>query len=97
MDKPQQSHLNAVHKALRYLKQSSGQGILLSATSNMQLHAFCNANWACYRDTRRSVTGYCMLIGSSPISWKTKKQTTVSRSSTEAKYRAMASTYCEIT
>jgi hypothetical protein len=97
MDKPRQSHLDVAHRALRYLKQSSGQGILLSATSNLQLHAFCDADWARCRDTRRSVTGYCILIGSSPISWKTKKQTTVSRSSAEAECKAMASTCCEIT
>jgi hypothetical protein len=73
------------------------QGILLLATSNLQLHALCDADWTHCRDTRRLVTGYCILIGSSPISWKMKKQTTVSYSSTELEYRAIASTYCEIT
>jgi hypothetical protein len=46
MDKPCTSHLDAAHRVLRYIKQSPGQGILLSATSNIQLHAFCDADWA---------------------------------------------------
>jgi hypothetical protein len=92
MDKPRASHLDAAHRVLRCIKQSPGQRILLSTTSNIQLHAFCDADWARYRDTRLSITRYCILLESSPISWKTKKQTIVSRSSAETEYRAMAST-----
>jgi hypothetical protein len=46
MDKPRTSHLDAAHRVLWYIKQSSGQGILLLATSNIQLHTFCDADWA---------------------------------------------------
>ncbi|XP_004300707.1 PREDICTED: uncharacterized mitochondrial protein AtMg00810-like [Fragaria vesca subsp. vesca] len=97
MDKPRQPHLKAAHKVLRYIKQTPGQGVLLSSTGPLELRAFCDADWARCRDTRRFVSGYCVLIGNAHVSWKTKKQTTVARSSAEAKYRSMATTCCEVT
>ncbi|CAL8999717.1 unnamed protein product [Prunus brigantina] len=97
MDKPRQPHLEAAHKVLRYIKQTHGQGILLPSTGSYPSHAFCDVDWARCADTRRSMIGYCILLGQAPISWKTKKQSTVSRSSAEAEYRFMATTCCEIT
>ncbi|KAK9939067.1 hypothetical protein M0R45_015776 [Rubus argutus] len=97
MDKPRQPHLEAAHKVLRYVKQTPGQGILLPSTGSLELRAFCDADWARCRDTRRSVSGYCMFLGNAPVSWKTKKQNTVARSSAEAEYRSMATACCEIT
>lgn len=97
LDKPRQSHYIAATRVLRYLKNNPGQGILLSATSGTQLHAYCDSDWGGCSDTRRSITGYCILLGNSPISRKSKKQSTVSRSSAEAEYRAMATTCCEVT
>ncbi|CAN6703654.1 unnamed protein product [Malus baccata var. baccata] len=96
MDKPRQPHLDAVHKVLRYIKQSPGQGILLPSIGSLQLQAFCDADWARCKDTRRSITGYCIFLGQAPISWKTKKQITISRSSAKAEYRSMAITCCEV-
>ena len=51
-----------------------------------------HADWAGDPTDRRSITGYCFLLGSSLISWRSKKQTHVARSNTEAKYRALADT-----
>ena len=97
MDKPRQPHLAAAHQVLKYIKQTPRQGIILPSMGNLQLQAFCDADWARCKDTRRLVTGYCSLLRGAPISWRTKKQTTVSRSSAEAEYRSMATTCCEIT
>ncbi|XP_016652731.1 PREDICTED: uncharacterized mitochondrial protein AtMg00810-like [Prunus mume] len=96
MEKPRQPHLKAAHKVLKYIKQAPGQGIFLPSTSSLQLQAFCDADWARCRDIRRSITGYCVFLGQAPISWKTKKQTIISRSNAEAEYRSMATTCSEI-
>ena len=97
MNQPRQPHLNAAHQVLRYIKYSPGQGILLPSSGNLELTAFCDADWARCKDTRRSISGYCIMLGRAPVSWRTKKQGTVSRSSAEAEYRSMASTCCEVT
>lgn len=89
---PWQSHWHAVMRVLRYLKQSPRQRIILSTPSLLQLTAYCDSDWASCPMTRRSVSGYFITLGGCPVSWKTKKQTSISRSSAEAKYRAMADT-----
>ncbi|KAK3003104.1 hypothetical protein RJ639_020223 [Escallonia herrerae] len=53
-------------------------------------------DWAGCPSTRRSTTGYVIFLGSFPISWRSKKQSVVSLSSAEAKYKAMATTSNEI-
>ncbi|OMO55039.1 ABC/ECF transporter, transmembrane component [Corchorus capsularis] len=62
----------------------------------MQLSAFSDADWAGCPTTRRSTTGFCTYLGKNCISWVAKKQPTVSRSSTEAEYRAFASAAAEL-
>ncbi|KAL8090596.1 hypothetical protein AgCh_039879 [Apium graveolens] len=82
---------------LRYLSATAGQGIKLQNPDNLILQAFSDSDWASCPDSRRSVTGYILLLGGSPITWKSKKQPTVSRSSSEAEYRAMAGAASEVT
>ncbi|XP_034223823.1 MDIS1-interacting receptor like kinase 2-like [Prunus dulcis] len=63
---------------------------------DMHLHAYSNADWAGDPSTRRSTTGFVVFIGSNLVSWQSKKQGSVSRSSTEAEYRALANTAADI-
>lgn len=96
MSKPPRSHLTAIFKVLQYIKPAPGQGIFFSFASKLQLTTYSNNDWAGCPDSRRSLSGYFVFLGESLMSWKTKKQTTISESSTEAEYRCMASTTCEL-
>ena len=55
-----------------------------------------DADWACSPTDIRSISRYCVFIGGNLISWKSKKQDVVARSSAEAEYRAMTLTTCEL-
>lgn len=83
-------------RVLQYLKYAPGTGIFYSAYTGLCLSGFADSDWATCPVSRKSVTGYEVFLGTSLISWKSKKQSIVSCSSYEAEYRALASLACEI-
>lgn len=96
LSKPTQTHYHAALRVLKYLKGSPGKGIFFPRASGLHIQGYTDADWAGCKDTRRSISGHCFFLGQSLICWRTKKQPTVSKSSSEAEYRAMASATCEM-
>ncbi|OIW12051.1 hypothetical protein TanjilG_24475 [Lupinus angustifolius] len=93
MSNPLEHHWTAVKRILRYLQGSLTLGIQLRPASphcSLSITAFCDADWASDPDDRKSVSGACLFVGPNIVTWWSKKQQTVSRSSTEAEYRSLA-------
>ncbi|KAF5442164.1 hypothetical protein F2P56_034853 [Juglans regia] len=93
---PRIPHMTAATRVLHYIKSTPSQGIFFSSSTDLHVSAYTDSNWASCPTTRRSTTSFFITLGSNPISWCTKKQTTIAQSSTEAEYHAMAITTCEL-
>lgn len=93
---PRVPHMNAAFHVLRYLKGTSSMGLFYSANDIFSLSGYSDSDWAACHDTRRSVTGFSILLGDSLVSWKSKKQPVVSLSSAEAEYRALSKLVAEL-
>lgn len=96
VSEPRAPHMEAVLNVLRYIKGTVGKGVFYSSDSNLKLSLFSDADWGACLDTRKSTTGFCVFLGKSLISWRSKKQQTIARSSAESGYRSMAAATCEV-
>ncbi|XP_062005695.1 uncharacterized mitochondrial protein AtMg00810-like [Rosa rugosa] len=96
MHAPTIAHLNIVKRILRYLKGSVGRGIMLKNNGNTNIMGYADADWAGNALDRKSTTGFCTFVGGNLVTWRSKKQSVIARSSAEAEYRAMTSAACEL-
>ena len=92
MDAPHSVHYATILRILRYVKGTLYHGLHYSSQSSLEFHAYSDADWADDLTDQCSITSFCFLLGTSLISWCSKKQDMVSRSSTEAEYHALADT-----
>ena len=96
MHNPEEQHINAVMRILRYLKSVLGKGVLFTKNVDCQsVDAYSDVDWAGAIDDIRSTSGYFTFVGGNLVTWRSKKQNVVARSSVEAEFRGMTLGICE--
>lgn len=90
MQDPRKPHMVAMKEILKYIKAMVGKGIQFKRETKPILSGYCDADYAGDVNKRRSTTGYVFMFGSSHVSWCSKRQPTVSLSTTEDEYRVVA-------
>ena len=95
MHDPRESHLAALKRLLRYVRGTIDFGLVLHRSRSTELVVYTDADCAGCPDTRRSTSGYAVFLGGNLVSWSSKRQPVVSRSSAEAEYRAVANGVAE--
>lgn len=95
MTKPTEIHMKAVYRILQYLKGTPGRGLHFKKNLNRGIEVFTDADWAGSTTDRKSTTGYCSFVWGNLVTWRSKKQSVVARSSAEAEFRAMSYGICE--
>ncbi|GJT21183.1 ribonuclease H-like domain-containing protein [Tanacetum coccineum] len=95
MHDPREPHFSALKRVLRYVRGTLDYGLQLFSSSTTDLVAYSDADWAGCPTTRRSTSGYCVFLGNNLLSWSSKCQPTLSRSSAEAEYRGVANAVAE--
>ncbi|KAK2999542.1 hypothetical protein RJ639_023205 [Escallonia herrerae] len=90
MHSPKKKHLDAVYGVLRYLKGTPGKGLFFKKENDRMVEIYTDADWAGSSVDRRSISGYCTYVWGNLVTWRSKKQPVVARSSAEAEFRALA-------
>lgn len=90
MSNPQAAHLNVVKHILCYLQKTSDYGLFNQCSQNNKVEGFIDSDWASCPETRRSTGGYLFTLSGAAITWQSKRQLTVARSSMESEYVALS-------
>ncbi|KAG8499583.1 hypothetical protein CXB51_006239 [Gossypium anomalum] len=96
MHSPMEEHEEVVFRILRYLKSSPRKGLFFKKSEQRGIEAYTDADWAGSITDRRSTSGYCTFVWGNLVTWRSKKQSVVARSSAEAEFRSMAQGICEM-
>ncbi|KAK9137599.1 hypothetical protein Sjap_008193 [Stephania japonica] len=95
MHDPRVDHMSALKRIIRYVQGTLDHGLHLYPSSFSDMVSYTDADWGGCPDTRRSTSGYCVFLGDNLVSWSSKRQPTLSRSSAEAEYRGVANAVSE--
>ncbi|CAL0307768.1 unnamed protein product [Lupinus luteus] len=90
MHDPRIDHMSTLKRIIRYVQGTLDYDLHLYSSPTSTLVSYTDADWGGCPDTRRSTSGYCVFLGDNLISWSSKRQPTLSRSSSEAEYRGVA-------
>ncbi|BBH05567.1 ankyrin repeat family protein [Prunus dulcis] len=96
MHSPSEDHMGAVTRILRYLKVTPGNGLIFSKYGQTYVEGYTDADWAGSATDRCSTSRYFTFVGGNLVTWRSKKQKVVSRSSAVTEYRRMAHGVCEL-
>ena len=96
MHSPQRSHYQAALRVLRYLKGTVGLGLTFKKSGKLDLLIYTDSDFGGSLIDRRSTTEYCTMLGGNLVTSKSKKQSVVSKSSTEAEFRTLSSGVDEV-
>ena len=88
--------MEAVYRILRYLKSAPGKCLLFSKNGISNIEGYTDSDWADDQTTRNPTSCYFTFVEGNLVTWKSKKQKVVARSSVEAEFRGMAHGVCEL-
>uniref|UniRef100_A0AAV1ULP4 Reverse transcriptase Ty1/copia-type domain-containing protein n=1 Tax=Peronospora matthiolae TaxID=2874970 RepID=A0AAV1ULP4_9STRA len=90
MENPQQQHWTAVKRIFRYLQGTKSHGLRFQPSDKIDFRGYSDADWAGDHADRKSTSGYTFMLMGAPVSWGSKKQSSVSLSTSEAEYIALS-------
>lgn len=96
MHGPTTIHMDVVYWILWYLNGCSSHGLLFKNQHGLQVDAYTNVDGVGSISYWKSIYGYCTFVGGNLVTWRSKKQSVVTRSNVEAEYRAIAHGVCEL-